>query len=198
MLRARPSTGSFGTFTEPIIVLLTWLITAVSGYLVGSCVSVSSLTQAGEKLYSNSSGPGKQEPMFAILASAGTSRRSRRKKQKSEEDRAALRQRTEDEIDQIHAEYWAKAEQHRNWAVGAAYARYSTRFQESIGDQIRSLLEYALANQIRIPRKLIFFDLAVRGAKNRRAGLDGVRQTLISKKASALLLFATNRLFRKT
>ncbi|WP_202921613.1 recombinase family protein [Anatilimnocola aggregata] len=112
--------------------------------------------------------------------------------------RAALRQRTEDEISRIHAEYWRTAGQHRDWAVGTAYARYSTRFQESIGDQIRSLLEFALANRIRVPRELIFFDLAVRGAKNRRTGLDELRHALKSRKASVLLLFATNRLFRKT
>lgn len=125
-------------------------------------------------------------------------RRGSRRSRELEKEREERRRRTEQEIDAIHAEYWQTAGNKKNWSVGTAYARFSTRFQESIGDQIRKILEFALANQIRVPRHLIFSDLAVRGVKNRRAGLDEVRGTLRSRKATVLLLFSTNRLFRKT
>jgi len=125
-------------------------------------------------------------------------RRGSRRSRELEQERAERRRRTEQELDALHAEYWQEAGNKKNWPVGTAYARFSTRFQESIGDQIRKILEFALANQIRVPRNLIFYDLAVRGVKNRRAGLDEVRLTLRSRKATVLLLFSTNRLFRKT
>lgn len=125
-------------------------------------------------------------------------RRGSRRNDKHEQEREERRRRTEEEIDRLHAEYWQEAGTKKSWPVGTAYARFSTRFQESIADQIRKILEFALANQIRVPRHLIFCDLGVRGAKNRRAGLDDVRATLRTRKATVLLLFATNRLFRKT
>lgn len=125
-------------------------------------------------------------------------RRSSLRSQELERQREEQRLRTIAEIDAIHAEYWQQAGSHKSWPTGTAYARFSTRFQDSIADQIRSILEYALAHNIRIPRHLIFFDLAVRGVTNRRVGLDQVRSTLGSRKATVLLLFSTNRLFRKT
>lgn len=126
------------------------------------------------------------------------SRRGSRRNDKHEREREERRRRTEAEIDRLHAEYWQQAGSNTSWQQGTAYARFSTRFQESIADQIRKILEFALANQIRVPRHLIFYDLGVRGVKNRRAGLDDVRATLRTRKATVLLLFATNRLFRKT
>ncbi|MBL9083044.1 MAG: recombinase family protein [Planctomycetales bacterium] len=125
-------------------------------------------------------------------------RRGSRRKEQLERERAERRRKTEVEIDRLHAEYWQEAGGKKSWPTGTAYARFSTRFQESIADQIRKILEFALANQIRIPRNLIFCDLGVRGVKNRRDGLDDVRATLRTRKARVLLLFATNRLFRKT
>ncbi|MBL9094385.1 MAG: recombinase family protein [Planctomycetaceae bacterium] len=125
-------------------------------------------------------------------------RRGSRRKEQLERERAERRRKTEEEIDRLHAEYWQEAGGKKSWPTGTAYARFSTRFQESIADQIRKILEFALANQIRIPRQLIFCDLGVRGVKNRRDGLDDVRLTLRTRKARVLLLFATNRLFRKT
>lgn len=125
-------------------------------------------------------------------------RRGSRRSRELEREREERRRKTEEEIDRIHAEYWKEAGTKKSWSIGTAYARFSTRFQESIGDQIRKILEFALANEIRVPRDRIFFDLAVRGVKNRRAGLDEVRATLRTRKATVLLLFATNRLFRKT
>ena len=125
-------------------------------------------------------------------------RRGSRRNDKLQRERDERRRRTEEEIDRLHAEFWKEAGTKKSWPQGTAYARFSTRFQESIADQIRKILEFALANQIRVPRHLIFCDLGVRGVKNRRAGLDDVRATLRTRKATVLLLFATNRLFRKT
>ena len=49
-----------------------------------------------------------------------------------------------------------------------------------------------------MPREMIFFDLAVKSFKENRSGLNQLREALRKKEASVLLLFATNRLFRKT
>ena len=102
------------------------------------------------------------------------------------------------EIDQIHDDYLAKLSRNSEQATAAVYCRYSTRFQHSIGDQVRAILEHALLLDIYVPRELIFFDLAVRGFKKQRVGLSQVETALAKKKASALLLFSSSRLFRKT
>ncbi len=50
-------------------------------------------------------------------------------------------------------------------ATGAIYARYSSRYQHSIADQVRGCLQAATQQGIFVPREYVFFDLAVRGAK---------------------------------
>jgi hypothetical protein len=62
---------------------------------------------------------------------------------------------------------------------------------------VRVIFEDAEKLGLYVPRELVFFDLAVKGSKRHRNGLDGLRNALQSKKADTLLLFATNRLFRK-
>ena len=47
-------------------------------------------------------------------------------------------------------------------------------------------------------RECIFFDVAIRGAKSNRPGFNQLKEVLESKQVQALLLFATNRLFRKS
>lgn len=79
----------------------------------------------------------------------------------------------------------------------AVYARYSSRFQRSIGDQIRSLYEAALKRGVFIPRENVFFDMAARGYKERRPGLMQLRALLAKRTVNVLLVFATNRLYRK-
>lgn len=81
--------------------------------------------------------------------------------------------------------------------IGIAYARYSTEFQHSIADQIRGIFEFAVEQRIFIPRDHIFIDLAVRGCKERRPGLDEARALLARRGAQTFLVFTTNRLFRK-
>ena len=69
--------------------------------------------------------------------------------------------------------------------------------QDSAEDQVRTILAFAIENGIFVPREHIYFDLGVRGHKNKRDGLDQLRDALRGKKVKVLLLFATNRLFRK-
>ena len=114
------------------------------------------------------------------------------------DERQARRDRTWDEIKRIVAEFHARLPRDRAEAVGAAYARYSSRFQDSVADQVRALFEDAVRKAIFIPLEHVFFDLAVRGFKNDREGLNALRDCLDRKAARVVFFFATNRLFRKT
>jgi len=75
--------------------------------------------------------------------------------------------------------------------IGGIYARYSTQFQDSIADQVRSLLEFAVHNQIFVLREFIFIDLAEKGGKERRPGLTQLREDLAQRKFRVLLVFST-------
>ncbi len=137
---------------------------------------------------------------FVGMAVQRDDRRRRRPRTKAEiqRERQELHERTGREIDQIVSQYHAQLPRNRAKAIGAAYARYSTRFQDSIADQIREILEYAVKDGVFVPREMIFFDLAVKGFKKNRIGLGGLREALEKKQAGVLFFFATNRLFRKT
>lgn len=124
-------------------------------------------------------------------------RKGPRSKQEIERERRERWERTDREIDEIHAEYAAQFRRRTDQPIGVIYSRYSTRFQDSIADQVRAILGRALELGIYVPRKHIFFDLAVRGFKKQRDGLSGAEQTLRGKQAKVLLLFSTSRLFRK-
>lgn len=82
--------------------------------------------------------------------------------------------------------------------VGAAYALYSSRFQDSVTDQVRAVFADAVRKGVFIPLDHVFLDLAVRGVKNDRPGLNALRACLDRKTARVVFFFATNRLFRKT
>jgi site-specific DNA recombinase len=112
-------------------------------------------------------------------------------------DRKRLQEETAAAADRIAAEAHAAMPRSKAESVGAIYVRFSTLFQDSAVDQIRELYDFALANKIFVPRENVFFDLGVRGYKNQRDGLDQLRAVLEAKKVHVLLLFATNRLFRK-
>jgi site-specific DNA recombinase len=112
-------------------------------------------------------------------------------------DRKRLQEETAAAADRIAAEAHAAMPRSQAESVGAIYVRFSTLFQDSAVDQIRELYDFAVANKIFVPREYVFFDLGVRGYKNRREGLDQLRSVLAGKKVQVLLLFATNRLFRK-
>ncbi|MGE3316984.1 MAG: recombinase family protein, partial [Planctomycetaceae bacterium] len=95
------------------------------------------------------------------------------------------------------AEAHAKLPRRLAKSIGAIYVRYSTEFQDSAEDQIRALFQFAVANGIFVPREFVYFDLGVRGYTSSREGLNQLRGTLAVKKVDVLLLFATNRLYRK-
>lgn len=118
-------------------------------------------------------------------------------KQEAERRRKELWDKTCREIDEIAAQHHAELPRNQAQAIGAVYLRYSTRFQDSVADQLREILKHAVALKIFVPRELIFFDLAVRGFKNNRLGLNAMRAALKRKEAQVLLLFSTSRLFRK-
>lgn len=113
---------------------------------------------------------------------------------------ADRRKRVEDtwrDIDALLAEAHAKLPQHRAKAFGAIYARYSSRFQHSIADQVRACLEVAVREGVFISRVHVFVDLAVRGAKERRPGLIALQEVLAAKAVRHVYILTTNRLYRK-
>lgn len=125
-------------------------------------------------------------------------RKVRRTRAEIERERRELLEKTNREIDAIVAEYHAKLPRGEAKAIGAIYARYSSRFQDSIADQVRTLFETAYQLGIFIPKEYVFFDMAVRGWKDRRPGLTALRQAIKSKAFHVFLVFTTSRLFRRT
>ncbi len=109
-----------------------------------------------------------------------------------------IRDRTIAEIEAIAREFHARLPRAAAKFIGAIYARYSTRFQQSIADQVRTLFEEAEREGIHIPLENVFFDTAAKGYSSRRPGLSSLRAALENAKVDVLLVFATNRLFRKT
>lgn len=124
-------------------------------------------------------------------------RRGHRNRGEIDAERTKLQYDVNREIDDVVAEMHAMLPRQQAFSIGAVYARYSTEFQHSIADQVRGIFEFAVKNKIFISREHIFFDLAVRGCKERRPGLDRVRDLLARKAVQSLLVFTTNRLFRK-
>jgi site-specific DNA recombinase len=112
-------------------------------------------------------------------------------------ERRARYEATNREIDRLVADAHSRLPRHLAKTIGAIYVRFSTWMQDSAEDQVRNILEFAIRDGIFVPREFVYFDLAVRGYKNSREGLDQLRTVLRSKKAKAVLFFATNRLFRK-
>ncbi|MFO1045873.1 MAG: recombinase family protein [Planctomycetaceae bacterium] len=121
----------------------------------------------------------------------------RRTREEIRREQQALLAKTMQEIDAIVAEFHARLPREQSQAIGGIYARYSSRFQDSIADQVRSLFEGALERKIFIPRENVFFDLAIRGGKDRRPGLNALRQAIEEKRFGVFLVFTTSRLFRR-
>ena len=109
------------------------------------------------------------------------------------DDRAQV----ERELDDLAAHFHALLPRERAVVVGAIYARYSSDKQDSIADQVRALLEWAVTNRAFVPRDFIFYDTATRGAKVRRPGLDAARQVVEARRIGLFACFSTSRLFRK-
>lgn len=138
---------------------------------------------------------------YALL-SAGTlpvnARKGSRRKSEIERDRKLNWVRINHEIDELVAEAHRKLPRSQAKEIGAIYARYSTRHQDSVGDQVRTILEAAIRLEIFVPREMVFFDLAVRGFKKNRGGLGALEAALLKKTVNTVLFFSTSRLFRKT
>eukprot|EP00913_Durusdinium_trenchii_P022830 g21434.t1 len=132
------------------------------------------------------------------LRSCCPSKKVKRTREDIRREQQALLEKNKGEIDAIVAEFHAKLPREKATAIGAVYARYSSRFQDSIADQIRTLFEAACEEGIFIPREHVFFDLAVRGWKDRRPGLTALRQAIEKKAFQVFLVFTTSRLFRRT
>ena len=81
--------------------------------------------------------------------------------------------------------------------VGAIYARYSSRYQHSIEDQVRTCKDWAVKNGITVPDDLIFIDRAITGKSSKRQGLRGFQNALATNRADVAIIFSTNRLYRK-
>ena len=112
-------------------------------------------------------------------------------------DRQLTPEETEIEIKKLWDEYVSVLPRSKARQTGAIYARYSTKFQSSIIDQVRALLEFAARDGIYVPLENICYDLAVSGRKKNRPGLQKVEQILESKSVKTLLVFTTNRLHRR-
>lgn len=124
-------------------------------------------------------------------------RRGRRSRVEVEAERRQRRENTDRELDTLVAEFHRILPRSDAESVGIVYARYSSEFQHSIVDQVRAIFEAAVKLKIFIPREWVYYDIAVRGCKERRPGLDQVRAVLGKRAARTLLVFTTNRLFRK-
>src|SRR5690606_23729002 len=65
--------------------------------------------------------------------------------------------------------------------IGAIYARYSTKGQSSVLDQVRPCLEFASREGVHVPLEQIFFALGSSGRKARRPGYQALEGCLAQK-----------------
>lgn len=80
---------------------------------------------------------------------------------------------------------------------GCIYARFSTKFQQSIPDQVFACKQWAKKNGITVLDCHIFTDEAVTAKKRRRVGLQAMLDALARNEVDVVITFATNRLHRK-
>lgn len=100
------------------------------------------------------------------------------------------------DVQELHQDYMSKLGEKTD-CLGAIYARFSTKHQDSISDQVRKCLEFALKDGIYVPLENIHYDLATKGMKMNRPGLGKIRELLRNQAIKVLLVFGTNRLARK-
>lgn len=111
---------------------------------------------------------------------------------------AAKAAHTQAEVGRLVAEAHKRLPRDQAEHIGAIYARYSTRHQDSVADQVRTLLADAVQKRVFVPLEHVYYDMGVRGVKDSRDGLDALRRCLRAKAARVVFFFSTNRLFRKT
>ncbi|NDH10062.1 MAG: recombinase family protein, partial [Gammaproteobacteria bacterium] len=81
------------------------------------------------------------------------------------------------DVQELHQDYMSKLGEKTD-CLGAIYARFSTKHQDSISDQVRKCLEFALKDGIYVPLENIHYDLATKGMKMNRPGLGKIRELL--------------------
>jgi DNA invertase Pin-like site-specific DNA recombinase len=111
--------------------------------------------------------------------------------------RQSQREQTQKEITELAARFHAQLPRDRAKAIGSIYARFSTRYQASVFDQVRTCFEDAVRRGIFVPLENIFFDLAQRGCKRDREGLLALQKCIEAKVCTVLLVLTSNRLHRK-
>ena len=109
-----------------------------------------------------------------------------------------LQARTEKEVQETYQMYLNQVPLERWPTFGAVYARFSTKDQDSASDQVRKCLEFALREKIYVPIENIHYDIATRGSKSNRPGINQIKVLLQTKAVHVLLVFSTSRLARKT
>ncbi|MFP4053561.1 MAG: recombinase family protein [Phycisphaerae bacterium] len=87
-------------------------------------------------------------------------------------------------------------EQGSRRGIAAIYARYSTKFQDSIDDQVRECRDWAEANGYSVPDDLVFVDRGKSGRLRRRPGRQAMHDALEDGQFGTLVVFATSRLER--
>jgi site-specific DNA recombinase len=80
--------------------------------------------------------------------------------------------------------------------IATIYSRFSTKCQHSTRDQVRECIEFSARNGMYVPPEYISADEAVKGKRERRAGLARMKDILEHRHATVLLVFKASRLFR--
>jgi len=127
---------------------------------------------------SRSPSEGKDTP--EALPIPGQSRRRRRQLEKAESDA--------EEIGRLVAEAHLLLPMSKAKLRGLIYARYLSDLQHSVVDQVRELLEFAVANGIFVRLDLIFWDSGITGRKKNRPGLNAAKAALASDQADVWLV----------
>jgi DNA invertase Pin-like site-specific DNA recombinase len=81
---------------------------------------------------------------------------------------------------------------------GAVYARYSSKFQHSIPDQVRECRRWAEQHGVDVPEDRVFIDERKTGKKSRRDGFLSLMGAVRAREVDVVIIFVTSRLFRKT
>jgi predicted site-specific integrase-resolvase len=80
---------------------------------------------------------------------------------------------------------------------GVIYARSSSRFQHSTADQVRECRAWAQARDVEVSDDRLFTDERQTGKKSRRGGFQAFMRTVRAREVDVIIIFSTNRLFRK-
>lgn len=121
---------------------------------------------------------GKEQSQSALSSGPPQTASRPRRREEIQRERRALVEKTQKEIDQIAAEFHTLLSPGEAKAIGTIYARYSSRHQDSVADQVRKCFEKAVRERIYVPREFVCFDLAARGCKDKRSGLNDLRDLL--------------------